>query len=168
LNSSNSAIEKRLLKVGRVVKPHGVKGALLFSVENNFEIKQGQKIYFNRSEVLTGPFEIKSIRRHKNLLLSELEGISDMNTAEKYRGFAIGIRVKALPENFFWTEDLVGCEIYRVSGEKIGVVEEVMKTGANDVLVCGEFMVPVVKSIIESIDISNRKIVIKNIPGLFE
>jgi 16S rRNA processing protein RimM len=159
---------ERLLKIGYVVKPHGINGALLLRTTGRFFLKKGQKVYLSRNDIIEGPFEAESARSHKGLILTRLKGVDDIDRVKGFRGFSACVKVKALPENFFWTDDLIGCEIHKSGGEKIGVVEEVIKTGANDILVSGDKLVPMVKDFIERINVMEKKIIVKDVPGLFD
>lgn len=67
-----------------------------------------------------------------------------------------------LPENHFFIHDLVGCQVL-VENQKIGIVSDVIKSKANDVLVIltddkEEKMIPFVLSYIEKIDTAGKKL----------
>ncbi len=66
-----------------------------------------------------------------------------------------------LADGEFYTFDIIGCEIF--SGEKkIGTVTAVLKTGSNDVFeVDGKILIPALKSVVKSIDIAAKKILVE-------
>lgn len=161
-------IKKHLLKVGYVAATHGIDGALFIKTEKNILIKPGQKIYFDNYKTVNGPFKIKSVCQHKGCFITEITGVSKIEEAQKFHGALVGIKIKRLPEGSWWVEELVGCEVYDISKKKLGVVEQVMKTGANDILVVGNHLIPMLKKIIKSIDVKNKKIVIDILPGLID
>lgn len=87
--------------------------------------------------------EIKKItlvegkRQGKNVIVS-LENIVDREIAETLFGWDIYINHSQLPEidadEYYWT-DLVGLKVETLQGVNLGVVDYLLATGANDVLV---------------------------------
>ena len=59
-------------------------------------------------------------------------------------------------ENEFYYRDVIGCEVFLTDGVRIGVVEEIIATGANDVFVVRgdgkEVLVPVIEDVVKAID----------------
>lgn len=84
--------------------------------------------------------EIKVIggQRHGNTVVAELEGIADRDAALVLMGSKILIRKEQLPQakpgEYYWA-DLIGLQVETESGVKLGVVDHLLETGANDVLV---------------------------------
>jgi len=65
----------------------------------------------------------------------------------------------------FYINDLVGCNVYADSGEQLGLLREVLRTGANDVYVVKddagkETLVPAVNDIIVKVDIPKKKVIV--------
>ena len=66
-----------------------------------------------------------------------------------------------LADGEFYTFDIIGCEVFD-GDKKIGTVTDVLKTGSNDVFeVDGNILIPALKSVVKSIDIAAKKIVVK-------
>lgn len=84
--------------------------------------------------------EIKVIggQRQGNNVVAELEGIADRDTALALMGWQILISKQQLPKTqpgeYYWA-DLVGLKVETQDGIKLGVVDHLLETGANDVLV---------------------------------
>lgn len=84
--------------------------------------------------------EIKVIagQRHGSAVVAELEGVADRDAAVALMGSEILIRRQQLPKpkagEYYWA-DLVGLEVETESGVKLGKVDHLLETGANDVLV---------------------------------
>jgi 16S rRNA processing protein RimM len=78
------------------------------------------------------------VHRHGKAVIARLDGVEDRAQAEGLVGLHIGIDRDLLPETdeqqFYWA-DLVGLEVQTADGESLGVIEEMMATGANDVMV---------------------------------
>ena len=77
-------------------------------------------------------------QRQGNNVVAELDGVLDRDTALELMGWDIFIRKEQLPKpqpgEYYWT-DLIGLDVVTVEGVKLGKVDHLMETGANDVLV---------------------------------
>lgn len=77
-------------------------------------------------------------RKQGKGLAVQLPGSEDRDQARLLVGKQIFVArdqmPKTAPDEYYWT-DLIGLEVYTLTGEKLGKVEELMETGANDVLV---------------------------------
>lgn len=84
--------------------------------------------------------EIKVIggQLHGGAVVAELDGLADRDAATALMGSEILIRRQQLPKpkpgEYYWA-DLVGLKVVTVSGVKLGKVDHLLETGANDVLV---------------------------------
>ena len=168
---SNRSSNLQLLKIGYIIKPHGTKGELCISIYNNYSQLEGQRIFFEYSADLCGPYTVISCRKHKNYWIVKTTELSSLNEVKQFNGYSVGIEVKTLPENFYWVEDIINCEVFTTSGEKIGRVSEVLKTTANDIYVVSgvrneEILIPAVKKIVKEVDIKNKKIIVEKLEGL--
>lgn len=102
-------------------------------------------------------------------VVAKLEGIDDRTQAEALTGAEILVPTDALPKvaegEYYW-RDLTGCRVQHVSGQDFGVVQELLETGANDVLVVGgdgqrERLIPFIPDeVLVSINIDQRLIVV--------
>lgn len=104
-----------------------------------------------------------------------LEGVIDANMAETLKGKNVFVEESELPpagENEFYYRDVIGCEVILADGRRIGTIEEIIATGANDVFVVREdgkeVLVPVIADVVKSIDVGARRVVIEAIPGLLD
>lgn len=115
----------------------------------------------------TEEFKVVNGQRHGDAVIAELEGVVDRDAAAELMGSEILIRREQLPkpkaDEYYWV-DLVGLRVETESGVYLGLVEHLMETGANDVVVVvdGEIerLIPFVqKQTVLSIDL-NAKIMI--------
>lgn len=76
------------------------------------------------------------------------------------------------PEPNYFVRDLDGCEVLTETGESLGLLKDVLPTGANDVFVVRkderEYLVPALKDVVLKIDLESRRIVVRLPPGLRE
>lgn len=100
-------------------------------------------------------------RRHGKGLVAGLEGIEDRDQAMRLMGAEIAIRRDQLPDSgpgeFYWT-DLEGLRVLDLEGVDLGVVDHLIETGANDVLVVRgerERLIPFVRDqVVTSVDLT--------------
>lgn len=82
--------------------------------------------------------ELAEGQRHGKGVIARLAACSDRDQAQRLIGCEIGVRRSQLPElqpgEYYW-RDLEGLEVVNLAGKKLGVVDSLLETGANDVLV---------------------------------
>lgn len=151
-----------MLEVGRVVKPHGIRGEVAVEAVTN---RPEQR--FAAGAVLSsdrGPLEVVSGRPHQGRWLVTFAGVDDRNQAEALRGLVL--RAEPLDEEgALWVHELIGAEVVGPDGQSYGVVESVEANPASDLLVLsGERLVPLVFVV----DQRPGRVVIDPPPGLLD
>jgi 16S rRNA processing protein RimM len=161
------------IAVGRITSAHGVKGevAVLVLSQVAERFQPGARLFLDEggSETVT----VAAARPHRQRLLVQFEEVGDRNRAESLQGsylFVPAASAPPLPEGEFWTHDLIGCEVRTVKGRSLGHVREVIHTPANDVWTVqgddGEVLIPALKDVVETVDLSGRRVVVREIEGL--
>ena len=163
------------LRVGVITSPHGIAGEVNVypTTDDINRFKKLKKLYIDTGKELiqTG---VGSVKFFKGMAILKLDHIVDRNMAEKFRKKDLLIdREDAVPleEGEYFICDLVGLGIETDEGEKLGVLEDVLQTGANDVYLvrCNdgkELLIPVTDECVLSIEPENEKIVVHLLPGL--
>lgn len=107
---------------------------------------------------------LKSELRGKSVV-AQLMGCHDRNVAEKYKGLLVAVPRSKLPEpdeNEYYWSDLIGLEVITPEGERLGVVDNLLDTGANQVLcVQGaekEILIPFISQVIQQVDMEGKVI----------
>lgn len=98
-------------------------------------------------------------------VVAQLMGCHDRTTAEKYKGLLIAIPRNRLPQpeqgEYYWS-DLIGLEVVNIAGERLGIVENLQDTGANQVLFVagenGEILIPFIESAIREVNLAEKVI----------
>ncbi len=165
--------EPRYLVVGRVVRPWGVRGEL------KVEILTEDPARFERLETLyLGPqfiaYRLERARLHQDTMLLKLIGCDDCTVAEALRDLLVQIVIEdALPleEGECWLYQILGLEVWTAGGEQLGIVQEVLETGANDVYVVQdrrgrEVLIPALKSVVLEIDLDAGRMLVELPAGL--
>jgi 16S rRNA processing protein RimM len=105
-----------------------------------------------------------------------LAGFVDERAVEPIRGAAVRIdhdQAAPLPEGEFYFWQLVGATVVDEAGTTLGLVDEIIQTGANDVYVLrrpdgGELLLPAIKEVILKVDTERGIITAHLLPGLGE
>lgn len=142
------------LEIGRVVKPHGIRGEVVVApVTNRHERFEPGSVHWlphgETQEESEQRLQVRSARRHQGRWIVDYEDIADRNAAEELRGVVLtGDPIDVLDEGEMWVHELVGSRVVDVSGgSRIdrGEVVEVEVNPAHDLLVLDTgALVPVV------------------------
>jgi 16S rRNA processing protein RimM len=150
---------RKFLIIGKVSRPHGIAGEIKVQLAPEYEgVFDGVgRVYLNDAE---HPYRVLSHRVHQGGVLLRLEHIVNRNAAEALRGARVLIctsDLPALPPGEYYTYQLIGLRVVRESGEALGELSEVLRTGSNDVYVVktttGELLLPAIESVIRAIDL---------------
>lgn len=156
--------DKGFVAVGRVRGPFGVKGELKVEslTDNPDRFKRGAKLWLGDQ-----PVTVAGVRAAQGFIYLTLKGHRDRTGVEPYRGRIIQVpeaSLPALPEGEYYRFQLVGLEVVDRQGSPLGVVEEVLETGANDVYRVRapdgkELLLPALDDVIVSVDLEAKRIV---------
>jgi len=153
--------------VGRLRKPHGLSGELLFDVHTDFpeRIVPEKRIYIGEEHQ---PETIASIRTHQKGLLLKLSGKDAFEDVETLRNQWVYVRndeLPALPEGEYYFHELVGLDVYDEQGGLLGKLKEILETGANDVYLIltpdgKELLIPALDEIVKQIHLGEKKMIV--------
>lgn len=166
---------EKYFRVGVITNTHGLKGEVKV-----FPTTDDINRYKKLKEVIINPenenikLKISSVRFFKNLAIVKFDGINDINDVEKYKGKDLYVtRENAVPleENEYYIADLIDMDVFDEQDKKIGILYDVMQTGANDVYVIKmdndkELLLPVIDETILDVDVENKKMKIHILDGL--
>ena len=132
--------EKNLFPIGRVVKPHGVKGKVKVEYfgEDLRRITLYREIFIKDEKDKPEAYEVLEAIPQPPSLILRLKGIEKIEEAEPLIGKEILIEKEALLKlgegEYYWV-DILGMKVETEGGKGIGKVREIFRTGANDVYV---------------------------------
>ncbi len=127
------------LNAGQISGVFGVKGWVkVFSFTQPRENILRYSPWILQKNNQTKEIKVVGGQRQGSNVVAELEGVLDRETALELMGWEIFIRKEQLPKpqvgEYYWA-DLIGLEVVTKEGVKLGKVDHLMETGANDVLV---------------------------------
>jgi len=161
--------------VGTVVGAHGVRGEVKVAptAERPGRLGELRSVTLQLPDGRRWEARIVSHRTQegKGVDLLRFEGYEDRTKAGALRGAQLLLAPEdtpSLPEGEYYEWQLVGAEVVTTDGRELGPVEEILRTGANDVLVTRAGLLPVTADVIRSIDLGARRIVIEPLPGLLD
>ena len=167
-------MQKRL-EVGQIVNTFGIKGEVKVMpfTDDITRFDDLEKVYVKtkKEEKL---YKIQNVRYHKNMVLIKFENIETPEQAELLINAFLEIdRENAIPleEGTYYIADLIGMEVYSDDGNKLGIVEDIYNTGANDIYVVKndlgkQILLPGIKEVIKEVNLDTEKITVHLIPGL--
>lgn len=160
------------LVIGRVVAPHGVRGEVRVAVETDDPERFAglETVYVGDAK---RELRVVGVRAHQDRMLLLFAGIEDRNAAEALRGQLLYVavdEVEPLEDGAYYYHEVEGLEVVDEHGARIGILREVLPTGANDVYVvkrpAGELLIPAIHGVVLSIEPERGRVVVRIPPGL--
>ena len=168
-----------MLALGRFLKPHGIKGELKFEPYLPDDVDPDN--IPNGVVKSTDGYEeqevtIASSRVTGRFWLLRPDGVTSPEEAANFTNREFWVersQLAPLPEGQYFAQDIMGSVVIDEDGRKVGVINDIISTGANDVWQIarsdgGEMMIPVIPEVVRKVDTVNRKIVVKLMDGLVD
>lgn len=164
--------------IARIAKARGIKGEVACNIETDFPERFGEleevTVWMPSGERLR--LKVEDHWFHKGRVIFKFEGCDTMSAAEQLVGGRLVIpesEALELDEDEFYEYQLIGLEAVTGSGESIGRVVKLLRTGGTDVLVIEgvggkEILVPFADRICGEVDFEANRIVIEPPQGLLE
>ncbi len=163
------------LRVGVIASTHGVRGEVKV-----FPTTDSAKRFGKMKKVImdTGKeemeLEIESVKYFKQFAILKFKGIDNINDIEKYKGKELWVmreNAQKLGRNEYFIADLIGLKVVEDSGKALGILKDVMETGANDVYVVEmedkkELLIPAIKQCILRVDVEAGEMEVHLLEGL--
>jgi len=160
------------ISFGKLGRSHGLKGELKFFPHDPEEVEslRGQTVRLEEKEI-----KVQSIRGANVPFIIKLEGTDDIDRAKLLTGTEVLAKrenLKPLAEGEYYRFEIEGLAVFDEEGRPYGVIEEIIPTGSNDIYVVRngdqEWMLPMIDSVVKSIDLEQKKLIFHRIEGLIE
>ncbi|MBP1949101.1 ribosome maturation factor RimM [Virgibacillus litoralis] len=169
---------EKMLNVGKIINTHGIRGEVkvlrISDFDDRFEV--GGTLFLVKENEAPIELEITSHRIHKGFDLLQFKGIDNIGDVEHYKGAFLKItegQLTDLEEDEYYYHEIIGCDVYMHSGEKIGVIKEILSPGANDVWVMKQekgkdVLIPYIEEVVKQVDVAANKVIIDPMEGLLD
>lgn len=149
-----------MLLIGKITRPHGIRGEVKVQcyTDEPSSLKNIPLVTVKGIE-----YAVESVKFTGDFAVLKLKGIDDANQAELLRNSDVYAQRKDMPslgEGRHYIVDLLGCDV-TLDGVRIGTLTDIIQNTGTDVYdVKGErnVMFPVIKDLIRTIDIENKRI----------
>ncbi len=165
--------EPEYLVVGFLRRPHGVRGDLLMDLHTDFpeRLKTGRTVFVGDAYQ---PMVIASLRPHAAGRLIRFRGIRSPEDAGLYRNTWVYVSSAdrpALPEGEYYHHQLIGLNVATDEGRELGVLVDILETGANDVYVVraadgNEVLLPAIPPVILEVRLADHQMRVHLLDGL--
>ncbi len=168
---------EKFFPIGRVVKPHGVKGKIKIDYfgEELDRFLSYKEIFIEDLKGQLRSYEIIKATPKPPKIILRLKGIEKIEEVIPLIGKEILVKREDLPPldsgEYYWA-DLVGMKVETDKGKIIGKIKSIFSTGANDVIIVegkkGEILLPVIEDVIKNVDLEKNVIKVSRMEGLWE
>ena len=121
-----------MLAVGRIVKPHGLRGEVIVALTTNRDerVAAGSVLRDRHGTA----FRVTSSSAHHGRFIVTFDGVEGIDAAQALRDTELFAPPIDDPEAL-WVHELVGADVVDRTGSVLGVVESVQENPASDLLV---------------------------------
>lgn len=164
-----------MLQVGVITSPHGVHGEVKVfpTTDDNKRFQQLSTCFIDTGKQLL-PVKKTGCKFFKNMVILRFESFDNMNAVEGFRQCPILVtrdQAVLLEEDECFIADIIGCLVVTEEGERLGILDAVLTTGANDVYVVKkdngkELLIPVIKQCVKEINVDAQRITVKLMEGM--
>ena len=167
--------EPRFLVIGQITRPHGVRGDVRVMPHTDLPERFGwlQMVYVGLDD--PRPVVVENARMHKEWIILKLAGYNSRDDAELLRGEFLQVAEEdAIPldEDEYFLHQLEGLVVMTDEGAELGVLAEVLETGANNVFVVRdstrEVLIPDIPQVVQTIDFERKRMIVRLLPGLLD
>ena len=148
--------------IGKIGASRGLDGTLKIIPLTDFEGR-----FDGLEKIFVGDklFNVEEVKHISGQIFIKFAGVDSREDARTLTNKFLTVDRKdaaPLADGEFYTFDIIGCEVFD-ENKKLGTVTNVLKTGSNDVFeVDGKTLIPALKSVVRSIDIAAKKIVVSD------
>ncbi len=172
-NTGSPVGEPLYLSVGFLRRPHGVHGEIIMDLHTDFpeRLRKGRKLFVGENHK---PMTLDGIRPHGKGVLVKFKTIDTPDEAGQFRNQWVYAAMKdlpPLPEGRHYQHELLGINVVDENGNPLGVLTEIIETGANNVYVVKddsgkEILLPNIPPVILDLDFGARRMMVHLLEGL--
>ena len=163
-----------VFQVGVISTTHGIAGEVkVFPTTDDMNrFKKLKEVILDTGKE-TQLLHIQQVRFFKNMVIVKFKEFRSINDVERLRGKSLYVtreNAVKLQKDEYFIADMIGIQVVSDKGEDLGILQDVMQTGANDVYVVEkdgeELLIPAIKDCILSVNVEEGKMEVHLLPGL--
>lgn len=162
-----------ILEIGQVVNTHGIRGEIKIQpwCDDPMIFNEIEYIYIDGKK-----YDMVKSRLHKNCIIAAVESINNINEAELLKNKIVTVPREALgelPEGTYYIADLLGLEVRTNDGKILGKIDDVIRTGSNDVYQVKrqgkkDILIPVIDEAVNEVNIDAGYVIVTLMKGLVD
>ena len=162
-------------QIGVISSTHGIAGEVKVfpTTDDPKRFKKCKEVYLETGKE-TLLLHVERVRFSKQMVILKFHEFQNINEVERFCGkplFVLRRDAVKLRENEYFIADLIGIRVRTDEGEDLGILYDVLQTGANDVYVIKnnegeELLIPAVRECIQSVKPEEEEMVVTLLPGL--
>jgi 16S rRNA processing protein RimM len=168
--------EPEFLAVGKLRRPHGVRGEMLMILWTDFpeRLRPGKQVFVGKSHE---PLCIRKVRGHGEDSIISFNEFKNREDAGRYRNQIVYVRtsdIPHLPNDEIYLHQLLGLHVISDEDDRhLGIVAEILETGANHVLLIrrdgkSDILIPDIDDVVLDINLEKSEIRVHLLPGLIQ
>lgn len=161
-------------QVGIITQTHGIRGEVKVfpTTDNTSRFKKLKEVTADtgKQRLL---LHVKSVKFFKQYVILAFDEYDNINQIEFLKGAKLLVdreHAVRLSRNEYYIADIIGLSVISDENENLGILKDVLQTGANDVYVVGddssEILIPAIKDCILNVDLENSVIKVHLLEGL--
>jgi 16S rRNA processing protein RimM len=171
--------EPRWVPIGKIVRPHGVRGEIKIYPYGETLAFKGKGDEFQVGLSHTGEpckLTVVNLKTHGKFWVGQFQELISRDEAQKLVGEEIYLPQDLLPptsEAEYYHYQLIGLTVDTKAGSTIGILRRIFETGGHDVYVVEgtegqEVLIPAVEDIICHVDLEADRMVVNLPEGLMD
>lgn len=169
---------EQFIKIGTITNTHGLRGEVkVFPSTDDIRRFSDLEFVFLDENHGRAKLHVRQARYFKQMVILSFEEISVIEEAEKLKGCEIFVdREHAVPleEGEYYVADLIDMKVVTKDGEELGILYDVIETGANDVYAVRsekygkDILIPAIAQCLVDVDIESAVMTVELLPGLLD
>lgn len=165
------------LQIGVISSTHGIKGEVKVypTTDDVNRFKKLKEVYLDtgKERLILHP---ESVKFFKQFVILKFKEFNNINEIEQYRQKSLLVdrqnAVKLRKDEYF-IADLIGLKVMTDENSQLGVLKDVLQTGANDVYIVEteddkEVLLPAIKECVLNVDVEAGEVLVHVMPGLLD
>lgn len=170
---SPSPGEPVFIVIGKLRRPHGLKGDMLMEVHTDFpeRLQPGVEVYIGEDFKAE---RVRECRWHGKLMRIAFDTLDTPEDVGFFRNQYVYVPADSspqLPAGEYYHHQLIGLNVVDQQNKMIGMINQILVTGANDVLLVEdqngkEILLPLIDEVVLEINLDLSEVRVNIIPGL--